>query len=188
MDFHYDAERAVQALSLIYEVLGEDRINVVKAQKLLYLVEREAFKQGRSPITGDSFVAMKHGPVLSATYDLMKTPEDWPEPSVEELLWNRHFRREHHDLVRLARADTDCLSENDRALITAVVKEFGGLGEWDLRDLTHTFPEWKGNQQDNTSIPIPLKDLLEAVGRSDSLASYEQEAREDRFATKLFGS
>jgi len=188
MTYQYSAEIAVQTLSLILEELGVDRIHVVKAQKLLYLVEREALKQGRSPITGDSPVAMKHGPVLSATYDLMKTAADWPEPTVEEELWNRHFVRQHNDLVRVERPELDCLSQNVRNIVATVLKKYGHLDEWALRDLTHSFPEWQKNQQDNTSVPIPLKDILEAVGRPDNLASYEQEAREDHFVSALFGS
>ena len=39
---------------------------------MLYLADREAYAKWGKPITGDTAVSMKHGPVLSTVYDLTK--------------------------------------------------------------------------------------------------------------------
>jgi hypothetical protein len=44
----------------------------IKLLKLLYLAERQAMVKWGDSISGDHFVSMPHGPVLSQTYDLIK--------------------------------------------------------------------------------------------------------------------
>ena len=46
-------------------------MSLLSLTKMLYLAERESFKQYAEPLTGDTLVSMKHGPVLSNTLDLM---------------------------------------------------------------------------------------------------------------------
>ena len=45
-------------------------ISKLKLIKLLYLAERESLRQHGRVMTGDRFVAMPYGPVLSMTLDL----------------------------------------------------------------------------------------------------------------------
>lgn len=187
MSFCFDAEKTVQALGYVFRELDAESINLMKALKLLYLVDREALAQGDSPITGDSAVAMKLGPVLSTTYDLMKTPSDWPDPTEDESLWLRHFQTESYNLTLRAPTPDDRLSAFDRKVIHAVAQTYGHLDHWALSDRTHAFPEWQKNERGNTAVPIPLRDILEALGKADQAEAIEQEADEARHFQKLFG-
>ena len=55
-------------------------------------------------------------------------------------------------------------------------------------DITHTFPEWKKNHPGESSRPIPMQDILEAVGRSDQAEAIERDAKAARSLAKLFGN
>jgi uncharacterized phage-associated protein len=44
------------------------RMNYLKAIKILYLADRESLACANQTMTGDSFVSMKNGPVLSGLY------------------------------------------------------------------------------------------------------------------------
>ena len=188
MSFCFDAEKTVQALGCIFHELEADSINLMKALKLLYLIDREALAQGDTPITGDSAIAMKLGPVLSTTYDLMKTPSNWPEPTEDETLWLRHFRTDSYDLTLLEPTRDDRLSAFDRKVIQTVAQTYGHLDHWALSDRTHEFPEWRKNERGNAAVPIPLRDILEALGKTDQVEAIEREADEARHFQKLFGS
>jgi len=50
-----------------------NRMAFIKLIKLLYLAERKAVSKWAEPISGDHFVSMPHGPVLSQTYELIKS-------------------------------------------------------------------------------------------------------------------
>jgi hypothetical protein len=66
----------------------------------------------------------------------------------------------------------------------AVWQEFGKMNQWDLRDYSHTLPEWRDPK--GSSLPIEIRDILLGEGFS------EEEAREvldtlnaEEFAARL---
>ena len=66
----------------------------LKLIKLLYLADRAALIETGSPITGDRYVSMKFGPVLSNVLNLIK--QAGPR---EDSIWHRYVRRENFDAV-----------------------------------------------------------------------------------------
>ena len=52
----------------------------LKLMKLLYLADRESMKRHGHPISGDRYVSMEHGPVLSHTLNLPRPPSPVPPP------------------------------------------------------------------------------------------------------------
>jgi len=69
------------------------------AIKLLYLAERKAVSKWGEPISGDHFVSMPHGPILSQTYELIKS-----QPSPGEVSpWHDFIKDEDNYEVSLSR-------------------------------------------------------------------------------------
>lgn len=146
----------------------------LKLMKLLYIADRESYRRRGSPITGDEMVSMPHGPVLSRTLDLMKgaapsAPNGWP----------RYVCRVNQHAVTLAHGVTEetflgKLSRADRWVIDDVWERYGAMSQWELRDLTHTFPEWEDPR--GSSKPIERYTLFRAVGMThkEAEASVEQ--------------
>jgi len=53
-------------------------MSYLKLIKLLYIIDREALLRWGRPLTGDRYVSMDHGPVLSQTLNLI-TEEPRPD-------------------------------------------------------------------------------------------------------------
>jgi hypothetical protein len=65
--------------------------------------------------------------------------------------------------------DVGQLSRYEIATLQEAARRHARDDEWELSRLTHEFPEWKKNNPGTSSRPIPLADILEAVGRAHSL-------------------
>lgn len=66
----FNEKRTTQAAAFFLFKAG-GKLPVLKLMKLLYLAERESYRQYGEPISGDNLVSMPHGPVLSQTLNLM---------------------------------------------------------------------------------------------------------------------
>jgi uncharacterized phage-associated protein len=177
MNALFDERRAAQAAAFLLFMAG-GCLSVLKLMKLLYLAERRAFLLHGEPITGDRLVSMPHGPVLSMTYERMcgiGTREeggwsDWVAGREGNMLSLRDpsmIRSPAQDLLRL--------SESDLKVLQATWDEFGHMGDWALRDYTHSgaCPEWQ--DPEGSSQPISYQTLFRHLGYSQDVAEALQE-------------
>lgn len=144
-------------------------INILKLMKLLYLAERESLRRFDAPITYDRFVSMDHGPVLSATYNLLNG--DARGECAEK--WDRWVgKRVQHDIYAqtgVTEPMLDRLCKAEVELMHEIWRDFGSLDQWQLSDYTHKFPEWRDPQ--SSSLPISIEEILRAVGKSKEIAA-----------------
>lgn len=158
----------------------------LKLMKLLYLADREAMARYGAPITGDRVVSMPHGPVLSMTLNLMdgdveSSPNGWDEWISDKA---NHELSLNHDVMN---ADLDELSQADIEVLEEVWTKFGKMSRWEIRDYTHTLPEWE--DPNGSSNAIPYRKIMMALGRSEEEASYLcAEIEAERAIDKLFAS
>lgn len=69
-------------------------------------------------------------------------------------------------------------------MIDEVWKKYGRMGKYQIRDLTHTLPEWHDPQGSNS--PIRIEDILRAEGfSSDDVADVIEGLRAEEFASQL---
>lgn len=74
----FNEKKAIQIAAVFVKRVGV--INYVKLIKLMYLSDRKALLNWERPITGDSYLSMNKGPVLSRTLNLIK--ENQPSESL----------------------------------------------------------------------------------------------------------
>jgi uncharacterized phage-associated protein len=180
MPITYREDKATQAAARLLQLAG-GRLNHMKLLKLLYLADRRALLQYGRPITFDWYVSMQHGPVLSFTLDRIN---DSPSPG-ETSYWHRFIsERRDNEVALLGQAPRDQLSPAEEQLLDAVWREFGKMSQWELRDYSHTLPEWRDPK--GSSLPIQIRDILLGEGFS------EEEVREvldtlnaEEFAARL---
>jgi len=166
---------------------GRGRMNYLKLMKLLYLADRESMKRHGEPISGDRYVSMDHGPVLSQTLNLINGAIEFEEQGWDH--WIADKADYEISLRRKASRDAlDELSDADLQVLDAIYGKFGKMDQWKLRDYTHRYcPEWTDPK--GSSIPIEYVDIFKALGRGPAEAKklsarIEQEHRIDRiFAT-----
>jgi len=157
----FDEEKATQAAALFLKLRG-GRMHYLKLIKLLYIIDREALLRWGRPVTGDRYVSMDHGPVLSQTLNLI-TEEPRPD---EHTIWAEHISQPENFEVRLKNpAASDELSEAELQLIDEIFGRHGRMKRWDLVDLVHLFGEWQNPE--GSAIPIQYRDILKAGGRTE---------------------
>lgn len=154
----------------------------LKLIKLLYLIDRAAFIRFGRPITFDSFCSMPHGPVLSFTLDRINEPEVY-----QGGYWDRHIApKQNHEVALRGDVPNDQLSPAEEQLIDDVFAEYGRMSRWELRDFTHTLPEWEDPQ--GSSRPIDPADILRHAGYSeDDICAIASELDEVAIADAVFG-
>ena len=71
ISFRFHPEKAVEAAAMLLKLHGKP-MKYLGLLKMLYIADRLALKLMEQPITGDRYVSMDYGPVLSGVYDLIK--------------------------------------------------------------------------------------------------------------------
>lgn len=180
--FPLNVRKTVQAVGVLFRTDGVKRMNYMRILKLLFLADRKSLQETGRPITGGPVVAMERGPVLEEVYRLIRGQH------VDMPTWDAHFHRERYDLTMVGDPDVGYLSRFEIQKLQDVAKQYAEFDEWDLVKETHKLPEWQKNDPGTSCNPIPLKDILEAVGfdKADA-AKLEEEAEEKAFMQRILG-
>lgn len=182
MEFVFDEQKAAQAAAYLLRRQGEP-MPYIKLIKLLYLADRKALIETGYPITGDRFVSMPHGPVLSQILDLITWGcRDEGSP------WREHISLpSNYSVMAIGPHDEGSLSDYDRGLLDALLDEFGAMDHWDLVDHTHALPEWV--DPEGSSIDIDPRVILRDAGYTDEgIEDVEDEAAAVRWLRTNFAA
>lgn len=156
----YKATKLTQAAAVLLREHGHT-MSYMRLVKLLYIANRESLREVGAPIIDDRNVAMKHGPVLSNALDVIRG-QSFHSPE-----WDRFISRQTYEINLTADPGIGKLSRFEINKLQRVAAEHAHLGDWELVELTHTFPEWIQNAPpEGSSKPIPLEHILSAVGRA----------------------
>jgi len=159
--FVFSERKAAQAAAYLLKLNG-GRMPYLKLIKLLYLADRESLLKTGLPITGDRFVSMDRGPVLSRVYNLIsEEPQDLQRP------WFEYIKPPQDYAVSLANEspEFDDLSPFETKLLESLFQTYKDTDRFALADLTHEIcPEWKDPQ--GSSIPIDPAEVLQVAGKS----------------------
>jgi uncharacterized phage-associated protein len=166
MEFRFDFDKSLQAAAYLLH-LEEGRMPYIRLLKLLYIAERELLAHKASPLTGDIYKAMEHGPVLSQILDLIKGKGS---KSIE---WETFIKRDGYAIKLVREPGRGRLSGEVIDKLTEVSERYRERDHWELRDLTHEFPEWQKNFREGGAALIPLKDTLDAQMEQDTQETLE---------------
>ena len=159
MEFFFDEPKAAQAACVLLDRHGGP-MPYIKLVKLLYLADRESLIETGSPITGDRFISMKYGPVLSRVLDLIKESEP-----AEDSIWHGYVLRAGYDAVLSTAAESDRLSEYEEGVLGRIFESQGREKEWDVVSHTHALPEW--TDPGTHAVPIDPEAILRYAGYTD---------------------
>ena len=178
----FDERKLTQATIFFLLKSTNQRINILKLMKLLYLSERASFEMFHCPLIGDILGSMKNGPVLSRTLDRIN------EGSRYESYWDKYISdRKNHEIALKRQTiehedDLLELSDNDIHVLKQIWFEFGSKDQWELVDYTHQHcTEWRNTQ---SFIPITYSQLFEALGFSEILSQQILEWLQEQSAIK----
>jgi len=180
MTYHFRFAKALQAAAFLLARHGGS-MNYMRLLKLLYIADRESLKETGYPITGDHVVAMERGPVPNPTYDLIRGKHR------RNLQWDEFMERESYRIKLVKDPGKGGLSDYEVRKLEEISDRYDACDEWDMVQLTHQFPEWRKNDPGTSSRPIPIEDILEAVGRSADLAAIAQDEADLAAYDQVFG-
>ena len=167
MQTRFNQTKAAHAAAMFLRLRGQ-KMSYLKLIKLLYLLDRTALARWERPVTGDRYVSMKLGPVLSNVRDLIV----WEQPGNESDLWHQLIQKVGAYDVELKQAvEPDSLSQRELDLIGEIFSQFGRMDRWKLAEYTHSLPEWKQPENDNSSSPLAYEDVLQGVGKTPEEAA-----------------
>lgn len=160
------SERKVAEMAAYFLLKTEKGIMPhLKLMKLLYLSDRECFRQHGFSMSEDKMVSMKYGPFLFETLNFVcgyrqSEPDGWdslisdkadhqvsvdPKVSVD-------------DLLELSRAEMETMN--------SVWDKFGNMYQWEISNYTcENCPEWEAHE--DFSSPIELDTLFRVLGFSE---------------------
>jgi uncharacterized phage-associated protein len=142
----FNYKKAVQALNIIALKSG-GTVNKMKAIKLIWLADRLHLRKYGRTITGDVYFALPHGPVPSTTKDIVSLNSF--TLSEDEFTYIDEYLSiiGRYDYQSSKEPYLKVFSKTDIASIEEVYKFYGKYDQYELRDISHRFPEWKRWEQ-----------------------------------------
>jgi len=163
----FSERKVAQMAAYILNKTDDKRMEYIKLIKLMYLADRQHYKDHGFPISYDAVFAMERGPVLSQTYDLIKGEV------LTSAYWDGLISGKEDYKVGLIREvtqkDIGELSRSGMKAMSTVFGEFAHYTWQDLVERTHELPEWQkkwyNHDPEYGSVRIHPRDILEALGK-----------------------
>lgn len=172
--FRFKRDKAIETIVYIAKRVNEP--TNWRVLKLMYLADRHHLKTYGRFITGDSYVAMRQGPVASATYDLIKSDET---PSdVTSYIMDGYYVRVGQEADYNRRK----FSGTDMQTLEYTIEEYGNLPHSQLSKIVHdeAWEEIAGYDAINlekldgnyTSKPMPLSGIIDTLENGERVKQY----------------
>ena len=163
--FQLQPQKSVQVAAMFLR-LHKQPMHHLKLMKMLYMADRRSLEQIETTITGDRYVSMEFGPVLSNVYNLIKGVYS---DANDQALWSTHISsRCNHKLSLVKDPGNGKLCEFEENLIRDIYEEYKDYDRFDLAEETHRlFPEWEKPPEGIGSIPIKIETTLRSVGKTE---------------------
>ena len=161
--YKFNTEKAVEVLLYIVEKSP----NIYNALKVLYFADKGHLARYGRLICGDSYVAMRHGPVPSGVYDLVKYVRGDGFWHIDVPV-NEAFAVQGHNVIPHRQVNLDFLSESDIECLDAAIEQYAHLSFARLKKLSHDDAYKAADQNDF----IPLTAIVKTLPNSDLLLDY----------------
>ncbi len=191
LHFSFDYFKATQALDY-FAIEEGGLINKMKALKLVYFADRYHLRKYGRMITNDNYLAMDHGPVPSTTKDIAQS-NDYLDDTIKT--YSLSFIEPINNLTykTINKLDKSVLSESDLEALKFSWDTFGYFDQYELRDLTHFYPEWlrvKDYLANVSCLPMDLldflKDPVDDVNKCYTLNNKAKSIRSEQLAESAY--
>jgi len=163
--FKFNSKKAIQAIAFLLKQTHDtnNSDNYMRVLKLLLFADRKSLEETGHPITGDSFVALKHGPTLSEILNLVK------QGSIYSSEWDKYIQKDGYNIRLINDPGNDELSRYEIELLSGIWHQYKEKGEWEVAEESEKLPEFIKNNPGESSKYISIGDILEALDKSEWL-------------------
>jgi hypothetical protein len=116
------------------------------------------------PITFDTWTAMRDGPLLSATYNIITSA------GAHDGHWNNCIRTQGCDVVLMRDPGDDDLSPAEEDVIAAVFQKYGQMDQREVAQVMQALPEWQLEWRDlgfQSPVNMDYATVLRANGATE---------------------
>jgi len=163
--FALDTDKVVEAVVFVADRIPEPTLHSV-SEVLFHADKMHLSRYGR-PISGDRYIAMRHGPVPSAAYDILKAlrgDSSFPLPERAR----GALGVENYAVLALRAADEKVLSASEMECLAASAAEHGAKSFAQRRAESHG-PAWHAADENEL---IELESLLLEIDNRDELREH----------------
>ena len=161
--FEFDEKTAVEAILYIAKNSSEPTFH--RIAKLLYFADRLHLERYGRFICGDDYVAMKHGPVPSEVYDILKTLRAAPA-RLESA--GAFTVKGGYTVTPLRDPNLEWLSDSDIECLDQSIKENDSLSFGVLTQKSHD-DAWDSADENDF---ISIESIIKSIGNPDGLLDY----------------
>lgn len=173
----FNFKKSVQALNY-FAINSGGSINKMKAIKLIWLSDREHMRKYGRTITGDSYFAMKNGPVPSGTKDVLNA-SDFASETAYDYSTGYLTEIDQYNFRSLTPVNEKVFSETELTIISEIFEACKDVDHFHLSELSHSFPEWQKFESyfesgSRTRFPINQLDFFKADAKHFFVSSEEE--------------
>lgn len=169
----FDPKRAIELVLYVANKLRYPTFHSVS--KILYFADREHLSRYGNLLSGDSYVAMKHGPVPSEIYNLLKAAagrrESWISPRYYEVAKDAIKVDAPYRLRALRAANTELLSASQRECLDTSLRDNGTLSFARLTAKSHDVA-WKSADENEI---IDVRAIAKTLRNAKDVLAYLNE-------------
>ena len=163
----FNLEKSLQ--TVLYVANRLKRKDFHKIFKIIYFADREHLSKYGRPITGDTYIAMKDGPVPSKIDDIFKAVRGDSFFASDATEYAKLFSVHDWWFIKPNKAaDLDYLSQSDIEELDDSLAKYGSLSWDEVRERSHDFA-WRVTPVNRQ---ISLDDIMREVGEDEGYIEY----------------
>ena len=166
----FDKDAALASIIYIASKVKNPTFHTIS--KLLYFADKKHLDEYGRFICGDNYVAMKHGPVPSVTYDILKSVKNCGHPAfdrkvLEEFTSALEIQSNYVVIPRIP-PDLEFLSETDVECLNFAVENYGTMSFSELTNLSHD----EAYEATGFNDYIDIEDIAKMFSDADALLEH----------------
>ncbi len=155
--FKFKSEKSIEAI--LYIVQNIKRANIHRISKIIYFADKAHLEKYGRFICGDSYLAMKYGPVPRETCGMLNNTNNENKAfCIKKKFWVKALRT----------ASTDYFSESDLECLDNSIKQYGHLSSHKLANLSYDLA-WQAAHGNHL---IDIEKIVATLANADSLVDY----------------
>jgi uncharacterized phage-associated protein len=168
-------------LYIAKESQGDSLFGATKLNKLLFFIDFEAYALQGKPVTEATYIKMKFGPIPREVSEVERELVNASRATIERRLTMGGTQKR---LKPLEEPDMSAFSEEEIALVDAMIKKYEGYGAQDLSRITHTYRPWLSTNEGDIipfeavyvmyDVPGTLQSEMWAYNRAKELEALRQ--------------
>ena len=162
--FIFDAEKAVNTVLYIVQKLESPSFHTLF--KIIYFADKYHLEEYGRLIFGDEYIAMKHGPVPSNVYDILKAISPYHQTYRHEYIAKEFgdalLVKDNHFINALKDCDLEVFSPSDTKCLDKAINEYGSMSFDELTEISHDRAWEEAGPSDIMSIESIIRTLPSA--------------------------